>query len=203
MKEPESHSVTDLIRQLKSYDREEYHAAASRLWSRYMAHLLALARARLSPAIRRREDEHDVVQSMYASFCARQQRGDFELSDRHDLWRLLVEVTMNKARKAAVKHSRRKRDYRREDDPKTNDDNDAAPLERAADLSPTPDDVAQFDEGLRLRLETLDEPFRRLALWKLAGYTHAEIAGPEMMDCSIRAVERKVAIIRKLWERDE
>src|SRR5438045_3988515 len=74
------------------------------------------ARARLTPAVRRREDEQDLLQSMYASFCARQQRGDFELSDRHDLWRLLVEVTLNKARKAAVRHSRRKRDYRRETD---------------------------------------------------------------------------------------
>ena len=49
-------------------------------------------------------------------------------------------------------------------------------------------------------VEALDEPLRRLALWKLEGYGNEEIAGKRMMDCGVRTVERKLSLIRQLWE---
>ena len=198
----ESHSVTDLLRQLQSVDRQVYQDAAGRLWGRYLADLLALARRHLAPRVRRREDEQDVLQSMYKSFCARQQRGEYELADRKDLWKLLVAITENKARSAATRHGRHRRDYRREMDP-------AAPaagesgeslLDRAASAAPTPAEAVVLVDELHRRLQTLDEPLRRIALWKLEGYSNEEIAGKPMMDCAVRTVERKLGLIRQLWE---
>src|SRR3954468_17895002 len=112
-----SHSVTDLLRQLGSDDPRPFEDAAGRIWARYLDDLLSLARRQLAPRVRRREDEQDVVQSMYKSFCARQQRGQYELSDRKDLWQLLVAITENKARSTSARHGRQKRDIRREADP--------------------------------------------------------------------------------------
>jgi hypothetical protein len=202
MSPTQSHSVTDLLLQLRSGDSQACQDAAARIWARYMGDLLALARRQLAPRVRRREDEHDVLQSMYKSFCARQQRGGYDLADRKDLWRLLVAMTENKARTVAGRHGRRKRDFRREAEPgpATSDESGASLLDQAAGVGPTPAEAAVLVEELERRLKVLDEPLRRLALWKLEGYRNEEIAAEQMMDCGVRTVERKLSLIRQLWE---
>ena len=107
-------SVTRLIRLLRSDDPAERDLAAQSIWRRYFHDLLELARKNLDRRIRRREDEEDVLQSMYNSFCLRQQRGEFDLASRDALWKLLVTITLRKARNAAKKQMREKRDVGRE-----------------------------------------------------------------------------------------
>ena len=68
-------SVTRMIHLIRSGDPAERDMAARLIWLRYFRELLELARSNLDRRIRRREDEEDVVQSMYKSFCLRQQRG--------------------------------------------------------------------------------------------------------------------------------
>src|SRR5271157_4853009 len=97
-------SVTRLIRDLRDGDQASREAAARRIWERYFTALLGLARKHLDDQVRRREDEEDVLQSMYKSFCLRQQRGDFDLAGRDELWKLLVTITICKARNAANRH---------------------------------------------------------------------------------------------------
>ncbi len=88
--------------------------AARLVWGRYFQELLTLARNNLSARIRSREDEEDVLQSMYKSFCLRQRRGDFDLANRDQLWNLLVQITLCKARNTANRHLQGKRDVRQE-----------------------------------------------------------------------------------------
>ena len=107
-------SVTRLIQLLRSADAVERDLAARLIWRRYFRDLLELARNNLNRRIRRREDEEDVLQSMYKSFCLRQQRGEFDLAGRDALWKLLVTITLRKARNAAQKQTRDKRDIARE-----------------------------------------------------------------------------------------
>src|SRR5271154_2375582 len=68
-------SVTRLIIDLRSSDPALREAAARLVWGRYFKELLTLARNHLSARIRCREDEEDILQSMYKSFCSRQRRG--------------------------------------------------------------------------------------------------------------------------------
>jgi hypothetical protein len=103
-------SVTGQIRLLRCVNAAERDLAARLIWSRYFRDLLELARNHLDRRIRRREDEEDVLQSMYKSFCLRQQRGEFDLAGRDALWNLLVTITLRKARNAAKKQMRDKRD---------------------------------------------------------------------------------------------
>jgi ECF sigma factor len=107
-------SVTRLIQLLRSRDVAERNLAARLIWQRYFRDLLELARNNLSRRIRRREDEEDVLQSMYKSFCLRQQRGEFDLTGRDALWKLLVTITLRKARNVARKQNRDMRDVARE-----------------------------------------------------------------------------------------
>src|SRR5271169_4253737 len=103
-------SVTKLIQLLRSDDKEEREMAALLIWRRYFRELLELARHNLNKRIRRREDEEDVLQSMYKSFCLRQQRGEFDLAGRDALWKLLVTITLRKARNMAKRQGREMRD---------------------------------------------------------------------------------------------
>ena len=137
---------------------------------------------------------------MYASFCTRQQRGNFELGGRDELWKLLVTVTLRKARNAARRHRRDARDYRREEG---FDDRDATGrgdhIERFTAPEPTPADAVAFNDELERLLHALGDPLlRRIALFKLEGYTNKEIAR-ELDNCTERTIERKLARIRTRW----
>ena len=47
---------------------------------------------------------------MYKSFCLRQRAGNFDLANRDQLWNLLVQITLCKARNTATRHIQGKRD---------------------------------------------------------------------------------------------
>src|SRR4051794_36213341 len=89
-----SRSITRCIEMLRSGDR----AAADRLWDAYLNRLLALARAKLGSSPRQVADEEDVALSAFDSFYRRAELGQFaRLSDRNDLWQILVVITERKA----------------------------------------------------------------------------------------------------------
>jgi RNA polymerase sigma factor (sigma-70 family) len=201
-------SVTRLIIDLRLADPALREIAARLVWGRYFQELLALARNQLSARIRCREDEEDVLQSMYKSFCIRQRRGDFDLANRDELWNLLVRITIRKARNTANRHRQGKRDVRREaaevavSDSRS--DLPATIVDQIDSDGPTPAEAALLNEALERRFQMLNDPdLRQIALWELEGYTNAEIAA--QLDCTVRTVERKLERIRAYWEtpRDE
>jgi RNA polymerase sigma factor (sigma-70 family) len=199
-----SDSVTQLIHDLRDADPAVRDRAARLVWERYFRGLLALARDHLSRQIRRREDEQDVLQSMFRSFCRRHQRGDFALGGRDELWGLLVTITLCKARNTALHHRRQRRDVGREQDapcPTVDVAPGAAPwtVEQLEAIEPTPAEAALLNEALERRLRTLaDTELREIALRKLEGYTNQELAA--LFDCTQRTIERKLERIRTRWE---
>jgi RNA polymerase sigma factor (sigma-70 family) len=191
-----------LLDQLRCGDSAAREAAARQIWERYFHALLGLARQHLSQRVRRREDEEDVLQSMYKSFCLRQERGDFDLAGRDQLWSLLVQITLRKARNAAANHRRDKRDVTRELVP-PRDDPEAArwAIEQMEASGPTPEEAAVLNEALALRLQALPEmELRQIALRKLEGWSNREIA--DWKGCTERTVERKLERIRARWTAD-
>ena len=193
-------SVTQMIHQLRSDDPRERDEAARLVWEHYFRDLLALAQRHLGWRIRQKVDAEDLLQSVYASVCRRQQRGDFELYDRDDFWRLLVTVTLNKARNAAKWHhagqTRRRPRGRPRLRPRASPAREAGlPLAAAG---PTPDEAVALAEELEQRIRSLADPLlMQVALKKLEGLTNREIA--EELDYTERTIERKLEIIRKKW----
>jgi RNA polymerase sigma factor (sigma-70 family) len=193
-------SVTRLIQLLRSDDPAEREMAARLIWLRYFRDLLELARNNLDRRIRRREDEEDVLQSMYKSFCLRQQRGDFDLAGRDALWSLLVTITLRKARNAAKRQGRDMRDFAREQTLPIDDESRSAhwALVQMDAAGPSPAEAAVLNEALERRLEALADPeLRQIALWRLEGYTNREIG--DRLDCTERSVERRLERIRTKW----
>ncbi len=87
-------SISCLLTQLQLGDQ----ATVQTLWQRYFQRLVGLARKKLGNLPRRAADEEDVALSAFDSFCRAAEQGRFpRLSDRDDLWQLLVLITTRKA----------------------------------------------------------------------------------------------------------
>ncbi len=194
-------SVTHWIGQLKAGNP----AAAQPLWERYFQRLVSLARKRLQGTPRRAADEEDVALSAFDSFCRGAERGRFpQLQDRNNLWPLLVVITARKAIDLVQREHRLRRGAGRVLDeaalpgPAGSSGNTFG-LEQVLGPEPTPAFAAQVAEECQRLLTALgDAELRSIALWKMEGYTHEEIAAK--LDCAVRRVQRKLRLIRSLWE---
>lgn len=196
-------SVTRLVADLRSEEPSVRNRAAQLIWNHYFPALLERARdelvrrIHLGRHIRRRVDEEDVLQSMYKSFCLRQQRGEYDLANRDALWKLLVTITLNKTRNAAKHEKRKKRDIAQDQTMFVADgtESDRWVLEQMEATEPSPEEAAILNEGLERRLDALGDPdLRQIALWRLEGYTNREIA--DKLGCVERTVQRRLDLIR-------
>ena len=75
-------SLTLCIQHLRSSDCRQRDDAARVIWERFASRLQSLVRRHLDNRIRRREDEQDILQSMYSSFCLGQFEGKTPPSSR-------------------------------------------------------------------------------------------------------------------------
>lgn len=195
-----SSSVTEWLGRLKVGDQE----AAQQLWARYFDRLVRLARGKLRGA-RRDADAEDVALSAIDSFYRAAAAGRFpNLHDRQGLWPLLVAITARKAIKAHAHELRKKRGGGRVrgesafGPPAVDADEEPAGWQQVLGHEPTPAFACEVAEEFQRLLDRLPEQsLRSVALWKLEGYTNAEIA--DKLGCIDRTVERKLRTIRRIW----
>jgi DNA-directed RNA polymerase specialized sigma24 family protein len=188
-------SVTVWLEHLKEGRRDE---ATRKLWEVYFGKLVRLARARLAARPRLAEEAEDVALSAFDSFVRAVEAHRFpQLDDRHDLWQVLLMLTGRKAGKRlrqdqAEKHGGGRVQVlselpaRAPELPALSDEPD--PAEAVA--------MAETCDWLLGRLE--DDELRQVALWRLEGFSNAEVAAK--LNRSVGAVERKLQLIRRIWE---
>jgi DNA-directed RNA polymerase specialized sigma24 family protein len=191
----EEGSITHCLGLLKRGDPQ----AAQAIWDRYFQRLVALARARLHSVHRRAADEEDVVLSALDSFFRRARRGQFpRLEDRDDLWQLLFVLTVRKAINLA-KHERRR--SRGSGQVGVLSELEGPDIEAVIGDVPTPELAAEVADECRRLLGALgDSTLRQVAIWKMEGYTNAEIA--HRLGCVEHTVGRKLRSIREIWSED-
>jgi RNA polymerase sigma factor (sigma-70 family) len=190
-------SVTRWLNRLEAGDRDE---ATRRLWEAYFEKLVRLAQDRLgrTPGAAGAED---VAQSAFVSFVRAVEAKRFpRLEDRDDLWQVLLVLTARKAGKLRRREKALKRgggqvqvfsDLEADDDERPGVDFPAA--------EPDPAEAAAMAETCSRLLGALEkENLRQVALWRLEGYSNAEIA--QRLNRSEGAVERKLKLIREIWE---
>jgi DNA-directed RNA polymerase specialized sigma24 family protein len=191
-------SVTVWLGRLKAGDRDE---AAARLWAAYFRRLVGLARGHLQNRPRGPADEEDVALSAFDSFVRAAEAGRFpRLDDRDDLWQVLLVVTSRKAADAIQAETRQKRGGGKVlPVSAVADPDDTGPDAAAPD--PDPAEAAAMAEEFDRMLRALgDDQLRDIAVAKLEGYSNAEIAG--RIGKSLATVERKLKLIRELWEEE-
>ncbi len=152
--------------------------------------------ARLGGMPRRAADEEDVALSAFDSFYRRAECGQFaRLTDRDDLWQILVVITERKAIDLMRREGRKSRGAGRV--VAFSDIENPVPTD-IADPAPTPEFITQVIDEFRELLGRLgDDSLRSVALAKMEGYTHRQIA--DRLGCIEQTVERKLRSIRKIW----
>jgi RNA polymerase sigma factor (sigma-70 family) len=192
-------SVTTWVEQLRAGDL----AAAEQLWARYYPRLVGLARKKLQGVPRRVADEEDVALSAFDSFCRGLERGRFpRLEDRDNLWALLVVITAAKAGDLRQHQKRQKRGGGKVGgesvlDEAFGDAEGAAGINQVVGAEPTPPLAAQVAEEFeRLLAKLPSDEVRKIAVWKMEGYTNEEIAA--LVPCSPATVERRLQLIRSV-----
>ena len=177
-------SVTEWVLQLKQADDD----AAQRLWGRYMTQLVELARRKLGPVNKKVADEEDVAIVAFEQFCRHAKQGRFpKLNDRSDLWQILVMLTERRA--IDLKRKR----------PGPSGESSGVPIANVLAREPTPEFATEITERLATLIDALgDEQLQTVVKYKMASFTNEEIA--EKLGCSVRTVERKLAMIRKRWQ---
>ena len=201
---PVDESITQWIEQLKEGDAD----AAEKLWQRYFEQIVRLARQRLAGANRAAADEEDVALSAFKSFCLGAREGKFpKLNDRNNLWSLLVAITANKSTDLIRHENRKKRGgvgVTVTETNRTGQNINAVQLSGIIEQQPTPEFAAQIGEQLRLlltKLERAEDPdLSKIALAKMLGESTTEVA--RQLGCVRRTVERKILLIRRIWEQE-
>ena len=193
----EDTKVSHWIDLVKDGDSE----AANRIWQHYFDRLVRSVRQKLFGQNRAVSDEEDIVLSVFESFYDAAENGRFpDLSDRDDLWRLLLRMS---ARKIVDKRRHDQRQRRGGDlqiqSLHVGEDN-ADVIETIGD-EPSPEMVVMLQESVEQIFSHLGVgQLRDLAGAKLEGYSNAELA--QRFDCSERTIERRLHLIREKLQQE-
>lgn len=191
--------VSHWIQQIKTGDS----AAANHLWQHYFDRLVRSVRGRLYGQNRAVSDEEDIVLSVFESFYNAAEKGRFpDLSDRDDLWQLLLRMA---ARKVVDKHRHDQR-QRRGGNIKLHALGQSGSAEdgqiiEAIGEEPSPEMVLMMQESVEQLFSHLGVgQLRDLAGAKLEGYSNAELA--KRFGCSERTIERRLHLIREKCQQE-
>jgi RNA polymerase sigma-70 factor (ECF subfamily) len=181
--EPSDHS---LLRRLRLGNQD----AATQLYLRYAQRLRALTRAKCAPDLAPRLDADDIVQSVFRTFFRRVAKGDYEVPDGEELWKLFLVIALNKIRTVGAYHRAAKRDIRAS--------SGAEALEHAAEVA-TGGDATSLSI-LRMVIDEvlagLSPPHRDIINLRIEGHEVAAIA--ERLGRSKRSVERILQGFREM-----
>ena len=171
-------SDRSLVRRLRTGNQD----AATQLYLRYAQRLHALSRAKVSPDLAARVDADDIVQSVFRTFFRRVVKGDYDVPDGEELWKLFLVIGLHKIQTAGTFHRAAKRDV------KASLGSDE--LDRATEAATESDETS-----LSILQMTIDELLGELSLshreiiqLRIEGHEVAAIA--EQLGRSKRSVER-------------
>jgi DNA-directed RNA polymerase specialized sigma24 family protein len=176
----EDESFDETLERLRASDE----AAATAVFRRYLARLIALAGKQFDAKMRERVDVEEAVLSAFRTFFARARRGEFDLSGWGDLWSLLAVITLRKCSRRRRALSTARRNLSRE----AGAVGEKLKTQRVVDPAPSPVEAAMLSETVEELLGEFDAHDRPIVEHILQGYTAEETAG--RLDCSERTVRR-------------
>jgi DNA-directed RNA polymerase specialized sigma24 family protein len=176
--------ISKWINQVKQGNR----AALENIWSAYSPRLLSIARRQLSRYVATSADEDDLVMSAVWNFYLQARDGRYpDLNDRQALWKLLVAITLNKARALSRKELRRQRLLELR-----------CAAQASCEVASGPELAVQLADHLQYLMQLLDDAtLCEVATAKLEGLSNAEIA--LQIGKAVTTVERKLRVIREIW----
>jgi RNA polymerase sigma factor (sigma-70 family) len=175
-----------LVERLRGGDPQ----AAEELFTRYAQRLTFLAEQHLSRKLAARLDGADVVQSVFRTFFRRSAAGEFRLDNARELWRLLVQITLQKARAYGRRHTAGPRDVSAEVP-----GGGAALLAEAVMHEPGPAEAAALVDQIGELLRGLPSLYCDLLQLRLEGHTVSDTA--TRLGVSRRTVHRALHLLQQ------
>jgi RNA polymerase sigma factor (sigma-70 family) len=177
--------MAELVVRLRHGDPQ----AAEVVFGTYAQRLTHLAEQQLSRKLAARFDGADVVQSVFRTFFRRSARGEFRIDSSADLWRLLVQITLQKSRAYGRQHTAGLRDVAAEVP-----DGGALLLEAMAH-EPGPPEAAALIDQIQELLRGLPPLYCDLLRMRLEGHTVVDTAA--QLGVSRRTVHRALNLLRQ------
>lgn len=169
-------------------------SAAAEVFERFSGRLIGLARSRLDRRLQGKVDPDDVMQSVFRSFFVRQRAGKFVLDGWHDLWSLLVTITVRKCSRQVARFKTNSRDVDRDVGQLPirgfGEANETTALAR----DPTPLEAVTLAELVERLMTGLNEREQQMVTATLQGYSPHEIS--LQVDRTERTVQRVLARVR-------
>ena len=162
-------------------------AAAEKLFARYADRLTRLAEQHLSRKLAGRVDGEDVVQSVFRTFFRRSAEGEFRIDGSVDIWRLLVKITVLKARAKGRFHMAAKRDLSAEI---VRDEW----LPEAVASDPTPAEAAALVDQIETILRGLPSLYANVLDLRLQGHDVSSVA--TQLGLSRRTIHRALNLLQ-------
>lgn len=191
-----SGSISRAIAQNSQLDEE----AAQLIWNRFFENLCRFASKKIYKRHRRLIDPEDIASSaMFALLDGIKNERFHSVSNRDELWQMLVMIASRKAISQARHLDREKRGgvAKQEGDAALNGQR----LEHVAEYIVQSGDPAKFIEIEMTCRELLaalpHDKLREIALMRLAGFSNQEIS--VKFACSKRTIDRKLLLIREVW----
>jgi DNA-directed RNA polymerase specialized sigma24 family protein len=125
------------------------------------------------------------------------------VSRRDDLWWLLLGITRQKVADYVRRETAQKRGSSQIQSESTLTPRENQPflLDQLLGDEPSPEFLAILNEQNEYLLNLLrDDQLRRIAIWRIEGYTVEEIG--MLLTVSARTVERKLRLIRSSWSKE-
>jgi RNA polymerase sigma-70 factor (ECF subfamily) len=182
-------SSTDQTGDQFEWARAGEPGAEAELYARYASRLARLAEQHLSRKLAGRMDGEDVVQSVFRTFFRRSAAGQFQIDSSMNLWRLLVKITVLKARAKGRHHTAGVRDVGAEAGAAVGDG-----LAEAMATEPGPAEAAAFIDQIETLLLGLPPFYRQLLELRLAGEQVADVA--RQLSVSRQTVYRALKLLQ-------
>ncbi len=192
-----STNVSNWIERVKAGDS----VAANCIWQHYFDRLVRSVRAKVHGQNRAVSDEEDIVLSVFDSFYNAAENGRFpDLSDRDDLWQLLLRMAARKVVDKRRHDLRQRRGGNVRLHSLDHASDDSKVIEAIGD-EPSPEMVLMMQETVEQLFSHLGVgQLRDLAGAKLEGYKNAELA--QRFGCSERTIERRLNLIREKCQQE-
>lgn len=191
-------SITNAIVALENHDPEAAEAARL-IWDRFFQRLCSFAETKVYKRHRRLISADEIASNAFLALVDGVRAKRFQkVRNRDELWQMLTLIAARKAVNLRKAHDRSKRGKGRVKGGSVfgpigiNGVVDFLQRDMAPDVGALIRDLSQ---QLLQRLPT--DELRSVALWRMAGFSNAEIA--EKLGCVERTIERKLNLIRGVW----
>ena len=178
--------IPELVERLRGGDPH----AAEAIFARYAQRLTCLAEQQLSRKLAARLDGADVVQSVFRTFFRRSAAGEFRIDSSGELWRLLVRITLQKARAMSRHHTASVRDVAAEEP-----GHGAALRPEAVAHEPGPAEAAALVDQIEALLRGLPALYCDLLQLRLEGHSVSDAAA--RLGVSRRTVHRALRLLQQ------